>query len=315
MSVHSLTLAEIARALGGEVSGQEVLAPGPGHSGRDRSMSVRLSTERAGGFVVRSYAGDPFDLCRDHVADVLGLTDGHWRQRRPADPAEVRRRQEARELDEQEARAKAKYRRDLALATWSEAGDPRRTAVDAHLGGRCLDLSDELAGEVLRFHPRCPWGRETVPAMVALVRNVVTNEPQAIHRTALDALGRKVSVNGHARLALGSIAGGAVKLTGDADVTTCLGIGEGIETTLSLRRTEFGTSPAWAMISANGIETLPVLSGIECLWIAVDNDPAGRRAAETAAARWRAAGRETYRLIPDAPGADLNDAIKGAARG
>jgi hypothetical protein len=49
--------------------------------------------------------------------------------------------------------------------------------------------------------------------MVALVRDVVTDEPKAIHRTALSADGRKVTVSGTERLALGPLAGGAVKLT------------------------------------------------------------------------------------------------------
>ncbi|MCJ2069400.1 toprim domain-containing protein [Methylobacterium sp. J-030] len=316
MTVHSLTLRELAHALGGEVAGLQALVPGPGHSPGDRSLAVRPSASHADGFVVHSYCGDSWDACRDHVAGLLRLADGRHRLVRSIDPAEARRRQEARERDEQDAQAKARYRRDLALSTWDEARDPRRTPVDAHLGGRCLDLSDEIAGVVLRYHPRCPWGRGTVPAMVALVRDVVTDAPIGIHRTALDALGRKVEVNGHDRLALGMVAGGAVKLTADADVTTCLGIGEGIETTLSLRSTpEFGSSPVWSLISASNVEAFPVLSGIECLWMAVDHDPAGLRAARACAARWQAAGRETFLIMPDAPGTDLNDIIKGAPRG
>jgi hypothetical protein len=152
--------------------------------------------------------------------------------------------------------------------------------------------------------------------MIALVRDVVSNRPIGIHRTALDAFGRKVAVNGYDRLTLGPIAGGAVKLTSDADVTTCLGIGEGIETTLSLRHTrEFGSSPVWSLISAPNVEAFPVLSGIECLWIAVDHDPAGMRAARACAGRWQIAGAETFLIKPAAPGLDLNDLIKGARHG
>jgi hypothetical protein len=36
-------------------------------------------------------------------------------------------------------------------------------------------------------------------------------------------------------MSLGPIVGGAIKLTADEDVTSGLGVGEGIETTLSLR--------------------------------------------------------------------------------
>jgi hypothetical protein len=152
--------------------------------------------------------------------------------------------------------------------------------------------------------------------MVALVRDVRTNRPLGIHRTAITHDGRNVEVNGKKRLALGPVKGGAIKLTPDEDVTTCLGIGEGIETTLSLRNLpEFGPSPVWSLLSAGGIEAFPILAGIETLWIAVDYDPAGRRAAMVCADRWRAAGREVFLVNPTAAGADLNDVVREAAHG
>jgi hypothetical protein len=79
MTVHSLTLRELARALGGEVAGHQALVPGPGHSPADRSLAVRPSASHPDGFVVHSYAGDPFEACRDHVAGLLGLADGRHR--------------------------------------------------------------------------------------------------------------------------------------------------------------------------------------------------------------------------------------------
>ena len=59
----------LARALGGEASGNNVRAPGPGHkSPRDRSLSVKLDPRAPDGFVVHSFAGDDPIECRDHVA-------------------------------------------------------------------------------------------------------------------------------------------------------------------------------------------------------------------------------------------------------
>jgi putative DNA primase/helicase len=111
-------------------------------------------------------------------------------------------------------------------------------------------------------------------------------------------------------MALGPIAGGAVKLTPNAEVSTALGIGEGIESTLSLRRIlEFDESPVWALLSAGGVENFPVLSGIETLWIAVDNDSTGIKKAKSASSRWRDAGREVFCVQPVAAGNDLNDII------
>lgn len=44
----------IARALGGEVAGQQVLAPGPGHSRLDRSLSIRIEPGAPAGFIGRT---------------------------------------------------------------------------------------------------------------------------------------------------------------------------------------------------------------------------------------------------------------------
>jgi hypothetical protein len=66
-------LAEIAAALGGEVAARQVLAPGPGHSPWDRSLSVKPDKDAPEGFIVHSFAGDDPLLCRDHVRKLLGL--------------------------------------------------------------------------------------------------------------------------------------------------------------------------------------------------------------------------------------------------
>jgi hypothetical protein len=73
-------LREIARALGGEVSGRQVLAPLPGHSPRDRSLSVKLSATAPDGFVVHYFTGD-WREGRDHVREPLGLPLDGWRDR------------------------------------------------------------------------------------------------------------------------------------------------------------------------------------------------------------------------------------------
>jgi hypothetical protein len=51
-------LRAIAHALGGEVSGPQVLCPGPGHSARDRSLSVKLDPEAQSGLPVDNRAMD-----------------------------------------------------------------------------------------------------------------------------------------------------------------------------------------------------------------------------------------------------------------
>jgi putative DNA primase/helicase len=235
---------------------------------------------------------------------VTALTGGAIATARsPLDRMAARQRRAEQEADEARRAAEA-------LAIWAEAQHPAGTPVEAYLNHRGLDLPDEAAGEAIRFHPRCPFKGQRTPCTVALVRDIVTNEPKAIHRTALTTDGRKSEIDGVSRLSLGPVGGGAVKLTPDEDVTLCLGVGEGIETTLSLRLApEFGVSPVWSLLSAGQIAAFPAVAGIETLWIAVDHDCAGVAAARTLAERWRKARREVFLVKPRIERADLNDLV------
>lgn len=84
----------IAHALGGEAKGNQISAPAPGHSRRDRSLRVMINSRASEGFIVYPHAGeDPIEM-RDYVREKAGLPD--WkpeRQERPtpyADPRIVR---------------------------------------------------------------------------------------------------------------------------------------------------------------------------------------------------------------------------------
>ena len=160
-------------------------------------------------------------------------------------------------------------------------------AERTYLSNRKLKLPSYV--EDVRFHPSCPFGKERLPCMVALYRDIVSNEPRAIHRTALMSDGHKID-----RKALGPKGGCAIKLTPDAEVSTGLTIAEGIETALAGMALAF--CPAWALGDAGSIERFPVLSGIECLTILADNDPTGQNAAIECSSRWTAEGREVFRV-------------------
>lgn len=62
-----------ARLLGGRVSNGQVLAPGPGHSAADESLSVKPDPNAPGGFIVNSFAGNDPIACKDYVREKLGL--------------------------------------------------------------------------------------------------------------------------------------------------------------------------------------------------------------------------------------------------
>jgi putative DNA primase/helicase len=115
-----------------------------------------------------------------------------------------------------------------------------------------------------------------------------------------------------ARLSLGPVGGGAIKLS--AEVTTGLTVGEGVETVLAGMMAPTRYRPAWALISSGNLETFPVLAGIESLTILVDHDRrdqhgrrAGQKAAAECARRWDAAGREVVAVIPQREGHDMAD--------
>jgi hypothetical protein len=79
----SLDLRRIASALGGDIKGDQVVAPGPGHSPADRSLSVKLDGSAPDGFVVHSFASDDPITCRDHVRIKCGLPGFKPNGRRP----------------------------------------------------------------------------------------------------------------------------------------------------------------------------------------------------------------------------------------
>jgi hypothetical protein len=195
--------------------------------------------------------------------------------------------------------------RRRALALWQEAVPIAETIVIRYLARRrILDQALAIDTTVLRFHPLCPFGTVRYPCLLALMRDVRTNEPRAIQRTALGNAGEKID-----RMTLGPKSRAAIKLSADEDVTMGLTVGEGLETVLSAM--QLGFSPAWALGDAGNVRAFPVLSGVECLTILVDNDESGtgQQAALECSSRWTSAGREVFRIIPDRCGDDLNDIV------
>lgn len=176
------------------------------------------------------------------------------------------------------------------------------------LARRCALPPDDSA---IRFHPCLKHGPsgESGPALVALVTNIETGEPQTLHRTWVKADGRKADLS-PPRLLLGGHTkqGGVIRLWPDDAVTSGLAVGEGIETCLSLAH---AFTPVWALIDAGNLAALPVLPGVESLLIARDRDPAGEKAAHDCAARWVAAGA-AVRLTAQAAN-DINDVLQGVA--
>jgi Toprim domain len=109
---------------------------------------------------------------------------------------------------------------------------------------------------------------------------------------------------------------GAIKLW-PLDGTGQLVAGEGLETVLAAatRIPWRGAplTPAWSLVSTNGVACLPVLRGVTRLVQLIDNDAnhTGQNAATATRERWREAGRIVVPLMPTQVGADFNDIVMG----
>lgn len=204
---------------------------------------------------------------------------------------------------------KAEANRRFALKLWEEATPITGTPAARYLAeARGIDLTQLPADidAVLRFHPRCRFDGVHHPCLLALMHNVATNERTGIHRIALTPeafAGGKVE-----RRALGQL--GAIKLwPAGADLVA----GEGLETVLAaatrIPYEDKPLRPAWSLVSSDLLGRLPVIAGVNRLFLLIDHDDAGIVAAKVVTERWTHAQRTVVQLMPDDAGADFNDLV------
>jgi putative DNA primase/helicase len=212
----------------------------------------------------------------------------------------------------QHAETDRQRRIKLAIDLWNRREAFRGSVAETYLHhgrniGEWLDTFPYL-DKVLGFHPSCPFGNERHPAMLALVREIRTNAPVAVHRTALK-LGKYPERIG--RKSLGPTRGGAIKISPDHEVTMGLMIGEGIETVLAASRL-LHFKPVWSLIDKGNLAKFPVLPGIESITLAIDNDESGdgQRAADECIKRLNESGVQTIPIVPNGKG-DFNDVLRG----
>jgi phage/plasmid primase-like uncharacterized protein len=200
-----------------------------------------------------------------------------------------------------------------ALQYWREAGPIEGTVATTYLErDRQITALPPAVHDVLRFHRRVVFGHDNAGnwthhgCILALYRDVITNEPTGIHRIALGHDGGLVG-----RMGLGRKQGSAIKFWNDTEVTTGLVVGEGIETVVAaaMHVEHRGTllQPAWSLIDAGNLARFPIVPGIEHLTVLADADAnnAGQEAARTCAKRYAEARREAVVLIPDRLGGGL----------
>ncbi len=294
----------VARVGAGDLynGGKAALVPGPGHSRKDRSLSLKLSPD--GSRVLWwSHAGDD-------AADVwkhIGLDAPQGGEAVRESPAKRAARIAA---ERQEAARKLAFCADL----WGRTVEAAGTDVERYLRGR------GITGPIpptLRFHPAAPTRypspdlppAPTFPAMVAIVTGPDGKSASGVHATFLAPGGAGKAALRSPRRMFGEFSGSVVQL-GPLPADGGLGVAEGIETALAYRA--LTGVPTWAALSTSGLKTFTPPPGVKLLTIAADGDPAGVGAAKALAER---ASRRCDCVISAAPeNTDWADALKGDAQ-
>lgn len=205
-------------------------------------------------------------------------------------------------------------RRNWINKVWSQSqtitcGDP----VYCYLQARGIKL--RVFSHNLRYHPNLPYYHDdleigTFPAMVAKIQDH-NGKMLTLHRTYLGN-GCKADVPKPKKLmspiVKGSSLGGAIRLCPLSNDET-LALAEGIETALAVH---IATGlPAWATISAQGMERIILPQGINNILIAADNDRsrAGQKAAAELAIRLIGMGKKVKVIMPPVVGHDFADLL------
>lgn len=292
-----LSADDVARALGFRRSGQGYTGTCPACGYRDACAICQGQTH----VLVHCHA------CRDRdaILDALRQRD-LWHKGRPDTP--LTRRPHtldtgARKRAEDDTARKS----ELARAIWRQSVQADGTLVATYL------LSRAIIGPVpptLRYHAGLEHAGsgQTYPAMVAGVTVWPSRTILAVHRTFLGEDGRGKAPVDNAKMTLGPIRGGAVRL---APVGPVLAIAEGIETALSVQVA--AGIPAWACLSTGGMQAviLPPPDTVPEVVVCADGDKPGQRAALDAAERLTGLGHRVRLAFPH--DADMNDLLREAA--
>jgi hypothetical protein len=286
-STQAPTFAAIALALGGEVHGREVLAPGPGHSAKDRSLSVTLSPTAPDGLLIHSFAGDDWRRCRDHVRERIGLPV--FRPERPQKPPPGAHRGAPGHRDSGEpAKAATQPPENARKAAWLwGAREPITEGCPAGLYLRRARRFDGPIPTTLGYLP--PNGKHP-PALIAAFGFCEEPEPGTIrppglvtgvHLTRLTPQGGKTPID-PVKIMLGPMSGLPIVL---APVNDGLGLAitEGIEDGLSVfEETGLGV---WAAGSAGNMPKIAAALPpyVECTTIFAHRDETGMQFAKEAA--------------------------------
>jgi DNA primase len=209
-------------------------------------------------------------------------------------------------IDQRPALARTEPERETsaeAIELWQSASPAVGTLAEAYVRHRGIDIAlpDTIRFARLRYGRRGPL----YPVLVALITDV-GNRPMGIQRTYLAADGRGKADVPKAKLSLGRVTGGAIRLGPDG---TKVVVTEGLEDGLTLLA---GLElPVWAAAGCGNLPTMRFPSEVREIVIGSDNDPSGQAEAAKAAERHASAGLAVRIIRPAATYKDFNDELMG----
>jgi putative DNA primase/helicase len=186
--------------------------------------------------------------------------------------------------------------------------------VAAYLRSRLISTTSPVL-RLIPQHWHRPMTGKPFPAMAAPIVDVA-GEIIAIHLTFLKEDGSGLAYSkpakgeiDHRRRCPGSPSGGMIRLA-PYDPDRWLGIGEGIETTMSAM--QLFNIPGWAAVNSGGLKNGELPTEIRRVLLIADNDAnnCSQNNAIEGAERRRAEGREVCIWMPPTVGDDANDFLK-----
>lgn len=297
-------LIALARALGGELhgGGARILAPAPGHSAADRSVSLRLVGDRV---LVHSFGAADW---REVLDDLRrrGWIDEENRLRAGGAPVTAAAGPSVQRTRAERVRA--------AAALWSSAQPVALCEPAAlHCAARGIALGedppDALRGRLAT--PAAIYG-DAGPRWAALLARVdaADGELTAVEVTYLDRRGARSRLARPSRKLVGVLpAGSAVRL---GPLAPDMLVAEGVFTTLSAMR--LFRRPGWALLSTSNLRRWRPPAGVPRLLIAGDRGRDGERSAEILRAAAAGLGISTEVVLPPPGAGDWNDVLCAEAK-
>lgn len=269
--------------------------PAPGHSRRDRSVSLRLNQD--GKLLIHCFSDTDWrevkaDLIRDGAASVHDFIGSSHNSR----STPTRRRSP-------NPQRKCSVSFEHARKAWDTRVRIHKTVGASYLERR--GLRDLVSSPSIGFHNRLALSPRRLSPSAPCLMAKITNRQGAFAGVQATFLFQARHQVRKRRLVFGQQKGFSIKLEQPTDL---LLVGEGLESTASAAR-RFGM-PGWALLNTGNLAAFVAPASVRSLIIACDNDAPGWRAAKACMELNQIRGVACKIRAPKEQGADWNDLDK-----